>query len=502
MEHLPEALYRAAEVREADRRAMHAPGLGGAVLMERAGAAAFDLMRERYPRARRVAVVCGPGNNGGDGYVLARLAQAAGLMVRVLSPQDPATLKGDARTAWQAWVQAGGVTAGFDPARLADAELVVDALFGTGLERPLEGVWREAVAAIGAARRPVVALDIPSGLHADSGRAPGVAVRADVTVCFIGLKAGMFTARGREHCGLILFSDLAVPAEVFDGLQPLARRITANNLAGLLPPRPQHAHKGVAGRVLVIGGQSGMPGAARLAGEAAYRAGAGLVTLATHPGHAGAIASACPELIAHGISANDELGTLMQAASAVALGPGLGQDEWSRMLWAAALAAERPLVVDADALNLLAAQPRRRPDWILTPHPGEAARLLGVTVPEIESDRFAAARAIVQRYGGVCVLKGSGTLVAHAVDEPLWLCDRGNPGMATAGTGDVLSGVIAALCAQRLALPDAARAGVWLHAMAGDRATAAGARGLRASDLLLPLHELVSKLADADRAPR
>ena len=496
MEYLPEALYRAADTRMADRRAAERYGLGGGLLMERAGAAAMARLRERFPRTRRLAVVCGPGNNGGDGYVLARLARDAGLHVEAFSPVDAAALKGDARTAWEHWRDSGGTTSRPGASAFNDYDVIVDALFGTGIEHPLTEPWHTIVEAINAASRPVLALDLPSGLHADSGRLLGIAVRAHVTVSFIGLKAGMFTGQGPEHCGLILFDDLQVPAGVWEGLTPLAQRLAAPAFIGLLAPRVRHAHKGMAGRVLVIGGQPGMPGATRLAGEAAYRTGAGLVTIATHDGHAAAISAACPELISVGVADAPALKPLLLQAMAVALGPGLGQSEWADALWRTALASERPLVVDADALNLLARQPRRCADWVLTPHPGEAARLLGTSVNDIEADRFAAARSIVERYGGVCVLKGRGTVIAADGQPGLWLCDRGNPGMATGGSGDVLTGAIAALLAQGLAPLAAAQLGVFVHATAGDQAACTGERGLRASDLLLPLRAALNELAN------
>ncbi len=494
MEYLPEALFDAAVVREADRRANALAALGGGTLMERAGEVAFHLLRERFPRARRLVVVCGPGNNGGDGYVLARLARTAGLAVQVLAVAETDRLQGDARAAWQRWQSAGGETRRFTAADLNDADVIVDALFGTGLERPLQGAWGEIASAINASGQPVLALDIPSGLHADTGRVLGVAIRASVTVSFIGLKTGLFTAQGREQSGLILFDDLGVPASVFDGLMPRARRLTARTLRGLLTPRRRHTHKGDAGRLLVIGGQPGMPGAVRLAGEAAYRAGAGLVVVATHPGHAATVSSACPELISYGCESPDELLALIRPADVLALGPGLGQDDWSKRLWQTAIAAPQPLVMDADALNLLAAATHRRHDWVLTPHPGEAARLLGTSVADIEDDRLTAVRTIAERYGGVCVLKGNGSLVAAEQSAELWLCDRGNPGLAVAGTGDVLTGVIAALLAQGLKPLDAARLGVWTHASAGDQTAGDGERGIRASDLMRPVRATLNAL--------
>ncbi len=499
MSYLPEALYAAAQTREADRRAAAEHGLGGGLLMARAGAVAFALLRERYPRARRVVVVCGPGNNGGDGYVVARLAAEAGLGVTVLSPVDGSRLHGDA--AASAWRSRGGITRPFAPEPLRDGELIVDALFGTGLERPVEGEWRTVIDAINAAGRAVLALDVPSGLHADTGRVLGSAVRASATITFIGLKAGLFTAQGREHSGTILFDDLGVPAAVFHDLPARAQRITAAKLPRLAP-RARHAHKGDAGRVVVVGGAPGMPGAVRLAGEAAYRAGAGLVTVATHPEHAPLVSAVRPELISVGIADATSLLPLLERSQAVAIGPGLGQGVWAQALWRATVEAAAPLVVDAEALRLLAAAPRQRDNWVLTPHPGEAAALLGCSAAEIEADRFAAVRRLQAKFGGVCVLKGSGTLVAADGATP-WLCDRGTPALASGGSGDVLTGVIVALLAQGLTPLDAARVGVWAHAVAGEQGAAGADRGLLAGDLLAPLSSLIRTLVDdGDRAPR
>lgn len=493
---LPEALYTAAQVRELDRRAIENGGVCGYTLMERAGAAAFAVLRGRFPRARRVVVVCGPGNNGGDGYVLARLAHEAGLAVTVLALGEAAAGKGDAARARQACVEAGVAVTGFEVAAVAGADVLVDALLGTGLEREVDGEFRTAIEAINAARRPVLALDIPSGLHADTGLVMGAGVHASATVSFIGLKAGLFTGRGPELTGEVLFDSLGVPTTIYRHVVPRARRITETALRGRLARRVRDMHKRQAGHVLVIGGAPGMPGAALLCGLAAYRTGAGLVTLAVHPLHAPCIVSAHPELIAHGVATAAEIGPLTERATLIALGPGLGRSEWGRGMLRAGLASGKPLVVDADGLNLLADEGRHASDWILTPHPGEAARLLGLTVARIQDDRFAAVRAIAERYGGVCVLKGAGTLIAEDGGELIDLCDRGNPGMASGGVGDVLTGVIAALRAQGLPAGDAARLGVWLHATAGDDAAAAGGEiGLLASDLLPYLRRRLNRLS-------
>ncbi len=481
---LPKSLYRAAQVRAADQRAMQQPGLAGPVLMERAGDAAWQVLRARWPRARRIAVVCGPGNNGGDGYVLARRAHESGFSAQVLTLERDQVAAGDARGAQQRLLQAGVIPRVFDSHCLQDIDVVVDALFGIGLTRDVSDAAQAAILAVNRCAAPVLALDLPSGLHADSGRVWGVAVRASATLTFIGLKAGLYTGAGREHCGEIYFEDLGTPGGLFDGETPQALRITRDDLQGLLPRRARHAHKGDAGRVLLVGGAPGMGGAVRLAGEAAYRAGAGLVHLATHASHGASLMASRPELMVHGVETALELRRLLSPPSVLAVGPGLGQDPWARALWATALESPCLQVVDADALTLLSQDPVRRDDWILTPHPGEAARLLGCSVADIQHDRFAAAREIAASFGGVCVLKGSGTLIARDGLGTLWLCDRGNPGLASGGSGDVLTGVIAALRAQGLSPMDAARLGVWVHAGAGDAAVAqAGEIGLLASDL-------------------
>jgi NAD(P)H-hydrate epimerase len=487
------SLYSATQTRELDRRAI-AGGVDAATLMARAGAAALHVLRARFPRAARIGVVCGPGNNGGDGYVVAALARRAGLAASVFTIGDSARASAAALDARREAESSGVIPTPFAENSLRHVDLVIDALLGIGVDRAVGGEWRAAIEAINALGRPVLAMDLPSGLNADTGAVMGAAVRADVTVSFIGLKAGLYTGEGRELAGEILFDDLGVPADIYGHVAPLAYRIAEHHFGELVRVRARSAHKGSFGHVLAVGGGIGMPGAAWLCGEAAYCAGAGLVTLATHPAHAASVNAATPELLAYGVRTANDIKPLLARASAIALGPGLSQTPWAQALLRAAIASELPLVVDADALNLLAKKPARRRDWILTPHPGEAARLLKTTAADIQQDRFAAARAIVKRYGGVCVLKGSGTVITDG--DTMWVCDRGNPGLASAGTGDVLTGILAALCAQGLAALDAARLGVWLHATAGDVAAKRGGEiGLRASDLLSPLRDQLNRMA-------
>ena len=320
-------------------------------------------------------------------------------------------------------------------------------------------------------------------------------MRATLTIAFVGLKPGFLLGRGAEFVGRLACDDLDVPAAAFGAAPGVLRRITEVELRRALPRRARTAHKGDNGRVLVIAGGPGMAGAARLAGEAALRSGAGLVTLATSPVHAAYLAAARPELIAIGIEEAAALAPLIEAADVVAVGPGLGQGAWSQSLVDAAFASSKPLIVDADALNLLARQPRTRNAWCLTPHPGEAARLLGLDIAAVQADRLGAVRALAARFGAIAVLKGAGTLIASASQAP-YLCERGNPGMAVAGMGDVLTGIIAAVAAQQpdpaSSLALAAAVGVLVHASAGDLIARQGERGLLASDLIAQLPACVN----------
>ncbi len=495
MQPLPQALYRAQDVRELDRIAIAELGIPGFTLMSRAGTAAFRVMQDSWPRARSVLVLCGTGNNGGDGFVVARLAQEAGLQTEVFLLGEAAQLHGDARRACEAMLKTGVQVSPFSSERWPNTEVVVDALLGTGLDREITGLHREAIEVINRQAAPVLSLDIPSGLDADSGNALGIAVKARKTVSFIGLKQGLFTAEGPDHCGEIFFDDLALPVEAYQRVLNPAFRINENWVNPLLPLRPRSAHKGHHGHVLIVGGGQGMAGAPRLAGEAAARMGAGLVSVATHPFHAAALNAARPELMCHAVADGAALSPLLSRANVVAIGPGLGTGEWGRKLFGAALDSGQPLVVDADALNFLAQEPIYRNHWILTPHPGEAARLLDVSIAEIQADRWRAVRELQTRYGGSVVLKGAGSLVCHG-RNPLALCDAGNPGMATGGMGDVLTGVIAGLLAQGLSPWHAAAAGVYLHGRAGDAAAAAeGERGMMAGDLLEPLRRLANPIS-------
>lgn len=461
--------------------------IAGYELMYRAGVASFTLLRESWSTAQRIAIFCGAGNNAGDGYIVARLAIEAGVAVQVIALKSPGQLKGDAATAYLAFQQVGGIVTEFNANLHISADVVVDALLGTGLDRKVQGDFAAAIKVINEAKLPVLALDIPSGLNADTGVAMGCAVRADKTMTFIALKQGLFTAEAPEYCGSIEFNALQVPDALLQQF-PVAATLLSSCTLG---KRTRTSHKGHFGHVLVIGGDYGYSGAARLAAEAAARTGAGLVSIATRQQHAALMNINCPELMSHAVEQKEQLHPLLEKATVVILGPGLGQSVWAEEIVATVCAINKPLVLDADGLNILAAQKNQNPNWVLTPHPGEAARLLACTTIHIQRNRYEAAQAIQVEYGGVCVLKGAGTVIFDG--EHLFVSNKGNPGMATGGMGDTLTGVIAGLCAQGLELNKAACIGVELHAQAADLAAQQGERGMLASDLLPYIRKLVNR---------
>jgi NAD(P)H-hydrate epimerase len=459
--------------------------------MTRAGAASIAAARKRFPDARRWQVLCGAGNNAGDGYVVARLAALDGIVVSVVALVDPETLSGDAATAYGDFAAEGGVVMPWAGEVDAEADLLVDGLLGSGLMRDVDGDFAACVLAINEHPAPVLALDIPTGLHGDTGEVLGCAVLADITVTFVGLKTGLFLGQGPNCSGELMFAGLDIPEAARAASEIEFRRIDDKTAEQHLPRRRRTAHKGDFGHVLVVGGAAGMPGAIRLCGEAALRSGAGRVSIATDPGHAAIIVANRPELMCHGVSGADDLKQLIDNADVIAVGPGLGRSPWAAELMAVLVDDERPSVWDADALNWLVEAPGKSNHRVITPHPGEAGALLGVTAADVQADRREALKGLEERYGGVVVLKGAGSLVSSA-SGATWLCTSGNPGMSAPGMGDVLTGIIAAMLAQGLSLEQAAATGVEIHAQAGDKAAAAGERGILASDLLSELRGLIN----------
>lgn len=498
---LPLALYRAEQVRQLDQLAIAAEGIASFTLMRRAGNALLQALLDSYPEPGQLSIFCGTGNNGGDGYVIATLARQKGISVEVVCCGDSTKIQGDALQARQLAQHDGVVFKQLEGFTAAADGVIVDALLGTGLTGEVRADMAVAIDVINQAGLPVVAVDIPSGLCSDTGSSLGKTVYADTTVSLIGLKRGLFTGVGPAYTGAVLFADLAVPSSIYEQLpcdvERLDLRTGAHSLRASLPTRQAVAHKGYFGHLMVTGGDLGMAGATLLASQAACRVGAGLISCATRPQHVPAVVSRCPEIMAHGVVSGQEVEPLLERASVLVVGPGLGQGAWGEQLLQKCLALDIPMVVDADALNLLAAgrvtTKRQRANWILTPHPGEAARLLACSTAEVQADRFAAVTELQRRYGGVAILKGAGTLVADADHNTIGLCPYGNPGMASGGMGDVLSGVLGALLAQGLTLAGAARLGVSLHSGAADIAAEDGPRGMVASDLLAPLRQLVNQ---------
>lgn len=496
MELIPESVYLARQVREMDRIAIEKFRIPGYTLMQRAGEAAFDLIREHWQDAGRIVLLVGPGNNGGDGYVIARMARSAGMQVQIFQAGDHTSLHGDARSAHDAYMECGGSCDVFS-GELPGCDLIVDALLGSGLTRPVKGEFAAAIRCMNTHCAPVLSVDVPSGLDADRGVPLGDAVTARATITFVGMKLGLITGAGRRHSGKIYFSDLQVPDAVRQSVQAACQVIDPGKLRARMAERHADAHKGEYGHVLLIGGNSGMTGSVMLAAEAAARTGCGLVSVATVSRHAPMLSAACREVMVHGVESVANLDELVRRASVVAVGPGLGQDSWAKIMLARILELDLPTVVDADALNLLARDPLKKQNWILTPHPGEAARLTGSTSQEVQQQRLVRVQALQQKFGGVCVLKGSGTLVA--CEDRVSVCTAGNPGMASGGMGDVLTGIISGLLAQGLGLNDAACLGVQLHAQSADIAAREGMRGMLASDLFGPLRKLANDSDSEDR---
>ncbi|MEX1197918.1 MAG: NAD(P)H-hydrate dehydratase [Pseudohongiellaceae bacterium] len=530
-------LYTAGQTRELDRLAV-AGGIAGFDLMQRAGTVLLRVVQERWPGARELLIFTGPGNNGGDGLVLAALAKQCGLAVEVHALAPVEKLKGEAGSARDLAVRHEVAIEEATPDGIAEALqrrcqrggapgcVVVDAMLGTGIRGEVRPPYREAIEQINRSTLPVLAVDVPSGLDSDTGCIAGVAISAAVTVSFIGLNRGLFTADGPDQRGELVFDRLAVPGDLYEQASvwpPSAWRLTVQTVLPWLPSRTLATHKGDCGRVVVAGGDCGYGGAALLCAEAAARSGAGTVCLLTRSEHVAPSLSRRPEVMVRGLDeASLQPGDLLpamlpalQSATALVAGPGLGQSEWSVAVLRQLIQWQRdnglPLVLDADALVLLGragelSLPEPLPDLtVLTPHPGEAARLLACSVADVQADRFAAAQALQQRWGGVALLKGVGTVVCYPQDGGVAMaggpaaigmdiCTEGNPGMATGGMGDVLAGLAGGLLAQRMPLDRAVRAAVAIHGESADLAAGEGGeRGMLASDLMPFIHRLVSQ---------
>lgn len=490
---LAQSLYCAEQLQRSEARAGEAAGYSLAQLMSLAGRAVFEQLQHRVGAGARIAICCGEGNNGGDGYIVARLAHQAGYKVNVYALKANTELdhtgNEPALQARQACRELGLTEQPLLDCLSCSPDLVIDAVFGIGLSRPLEGELAEWVRKLKQSRVPVLAVDIPSGIDADTGTVMGEAVIAETTVTMIAYKRGLFTGASRNYIGHLVLADLGVGQHFVQLEKPDWRRVTDNPYPWL-GERPIGAHKGDNGHVLIVGAGPGMPGASVLAMIAALRAGAGKVSVACHPSNVSIIASQQPEAMVHGIEQPEQLTSLLDAASAIVVGPGLGRDEWAFNTYRACMAVNTCKVIDADALYWLAHDPVQSSQLILTPHPGEAARLLKCRTQDIEKDRFAHALSLHNQYHAQVVLKGAGSLISSSRGN--WLVDRGSPAMASGGMGDCLAGLIGALVAQGLAPAQALTAGVYWHAVAGEEAGADGVRGILASDLMPIIRKLVN----------
>jgi len=495
------ALYQKDQIRTLESLAMtdgHDNELG---LMNKAGTAAFQALQTRWPQAKSICVCCGKGKNAGDGFVVARLAHKAGLTVRIYALTPLNEYKGIAHEMAQTCEAAGIKLRPFDSdINALEADVIIDAILGTGIKGEVTEPYAAMIEWINASNTPVLSIDVPSGIDGDTGAVCKTAVKADATITFIGLKQGLFTNAAPAYCGEIILETLDIPKTCFEALTPSATLSDWSSLKTLLPRRNRNAHKGKYGHVLVIGGDYGMGGAVRMAAESALRAGAGLVTVATRPEHVALVNASRPEIMCHQVTEAEDLLPLLKKASVVVIGPGLGQSDWAKMLLERVLSDSHPKVLDADALNLLSEHPLRSDDWVLTPHPGEASRLLNCSTLEIQANRFISVKHLQEQYGGTIVLKGVGSIVYSKNKAPT-VCPAGNPGMATGGMGDVLSGIVGAFMAQGLKPETTAELAVLVHAMAADRAAEAGGeRGLLATDLMLPIRQLVTPNEHSDES--
>ena len=494
---IQDALYNAKSVRELDRLAIQQLAIPSIILMKRAGRAAFDELLDAWGTPSLITVFCGSGNNAGDGYIVAALAAEKGIAARVIELATKEKLSADTTLARDYSANAGVSLVAFSAEIDLDEGVVVDALLGTGFQQPVREFYADAIHCINNAALPVLSIDLPSGLCSDTGSAADAAVKADISVTFIAAKQGMFSGRGPALCGEIIYHSLDIDEQLFQQQPCSSALMNLDDLLEQYPDRNADAYKNQFGHAMVIGGDHGYGGAGLMAAESALRTGAGLVSIATRPEHVAAILARQPEIMASGIISGQELEPLLDKPTVLIVGPGLGRSPWSEQQLQKAVASGLPMVVDADALNIIAeGRVVPNPDgsrWIMTPHPAEAARLLNISVAEVQADRFSAVRELQKKFNAVVLLKGAGTLIASADNERVMVCPYGNPAMATAGMGDMLSGIVGALLAQGLEPSQAAQLGCCLHSAAADLAVEErGARGLVATDIKAALAAILN----------
>ena len=511
---LPQAAFSAKQVLENEEKVASSRNVDMYSLMNDAGLAVFEHIQKEYPRHKKLLVVCGKGNNGGDGYVVARLALQANWQIKLILAVDALTLKGDAKQAYEDLialeslhhnidiVNAGGEAAGeidaFNP------DIIVDAIFGIGFKGDFPKKLYGLVLAINKHAAATVSIDVPSGLCASTGMINPLAVKADTTVTFIAIKQGLLTGQAANYIGKLYFADLTL-GDSFNQQVSSKVFIEGSQVLQHLPVRENASHKGHIGLLMAVGGNQGFAGAIRLSAEGALRCGAALVSVCCHQKNIHLVADGRPELMLAPCQAELLSKTpAFEKAKVYVLGPGLGKDCWAESLFDLVIKQNKPCVIDADALQLLATKKiplssTQARLWVCTPHPGEAAALLACSIAEVEQDRFSAVKKIANKFHCVCVLKGAGSLTSNG--ETVWVNNSGNSGMASGGMGDVLSGVIGALLMQintqknieSLDLINATRLGVYIHGKAADIiAQNHGKIGMLASDLLPILWQLVN----------
>lgn len=491
-------LYDIHAIKEIEKKALEVLNIASITLMQRAALFILAHIYKSHPNVKKVAVVVGAGRNGGDGYFFAQQALSAGFDVKVYYLADPSNLVDDVRKAYLAAKGMGVPCESFSSTSLEDAELIIDAMMGTGVNRALSGEWLGAAMLINRSGKPVVSIDVPSGLNANTGAILSEAIKATETLTFIAQKPGLYTGKGPEYVGKVICSTLGIPDECFESVRAASCCFNLPAMADWFPSRKKYNHKGNFGHVLVVGGYIGMAGAALLSGHAALRIGAGRVSIATHPHHATSLITYHPELMVHGVANGEGLADLLEVATCIVVGCGMGTNEWSIDLMNAVLASGKPLVIDADGLNLIAKGAVSKEllaesvdNQVITPHPLEAARLLNKTVNDIEADRLASAYTLSEKFG-ISVLKGAGSLVSDS--DFLSINTTGNPGMASSGMGDALSGIIAGLIVQGVSIRRATRLGVWLHGFAGDLCAEDGYPSVIATDVIEYLPKAIAKL--------
>jgi len=494
---LPQPAFGAKQVQQNEAQVAAGQHIEMYELMESAGTAVYAHINARY-QSKTLLVMCGKGNNGGDGYVIARLAQESGYQVTVLVLANKQNIQGDAATALSLLLQTKARVKFTEsqPEQLSVIEnyhgdVIVDCIFGIGFKGSLSEQLQIFINAVNQHSADKISVDVPSGLDAETGVITDTCVRAKATITFIVFKKGLLTGKAANAVGELYLADLAL-GQAFIDQQHSSVFLQGETNKPQLKKRKRATHKGNIGLGIVVGGNQSMPGAARLTSEAALRAGAALIATACHQDNRMAMMNGRPEIM---LAPSDvkllKQWLLIKNAKAYAIGPGLGVDDWAIEHFNHIIELEKPCVVDADALNLLAKQKLTRDNWILTPHPKEAANLLACSVAEVEQNRFEAVTSIAQQYGGICLLKGAGTLISDGAQT--WINTSGNPGMASGGMGDVLTGIILAMIMQCDDLMSATRLAAFIHGQAADIiASKFGERGMLASDLFVEIRSLVN----------